>query len=128
MKKVLLIEDDLDLYQLLKYNLERSGFQFTGANTGKGAVELCLNERPDLILLDILLPKLGGEQVLQALRQDPATARIPVIVFSSLSRSNSERLKQAGATAYIEKSQLDPAKNGEALVRLVNAALRPRKT
>jgi len=63
MKKVLLIEDDLDLYQLLKYNLERSGFHFTGANTGKGAVELCLNERPDLILLDIMLPDSSGLEI-----------------------------------------------------------------
>jgi len=63
MRKVLLIEDDLDLYQLLQYNLERAGFRFTGSNTGKGAVELCFKERPDLILLDIMLPDSSGFEI-----------------------------------------------------------------
>ena len=75
MKKVLLIEDDLDLYQLLKYNLERSGFQFTGANTGKGAVEFCLQERPDLILLDIMLRDSTGLEISARLRSLPANSR-----------------------------------------------------
>ena len=95
---------------------------------GEEALRQVQESPPDLIILDILLPRLGGEQVLQALRQNPATARIPVIVLSSLPRSNTERMKQAGATAYVEKSQLDPAKNGEAFIRLVNAALREKKT
>ncbi|HLM80702.1 MAG TPA: hypothetical protein VK302_08715 [Terriglobales bacterium] len=70
------------------------------------------------------MPKLRGDHVLQALRQDPATTRIPVIVVASLPQSNADRLKEAGAMAYIEKSKLDVIRSGENLVRLVNAALR----
>src|ERR1019366_2803578 len=70
----------------------------------------------------MLLPKWGGEYVLQALRQDLATARIPVIVLSSLPQSNADKLKEAGATTYIEKSKLDLTASGENLVRLVNAS------
>ena len=60
MKKILLIEDDTDLFSLLKYNLEKEGFFLTGLQTGKGALELCRQVRPDLILLDIMLPDSDG--------------------------------------------------------------------
>ena len=59
-KKIALIEDDADLFALLKYNLEREGFVLVGSQTGKGAIDLCLRERPDLILLDIMLPDSDG--------------------------------------------------------------------
>jgi len=104
MKKVLLIEDDLDLYQLLKYNLERSGFQFTGANTGKGAVELCLNERPDLILLDIMLPDSSGLEICARLRNQTMMAGTPII-FLTARASESDRVMglELGANDYIVK-------------------------
>ncbi len=56
MKKIALIEDDADLFALLQYNLEKEGFSMTGSQTGKGALELCRRERPDLVLLDISFP------------------------------------------------------------------------
>jgi CheY-like chemotaxis protein len=127
-QKILLVEDSRYQRMASKRVLAEAGFDVVEASDGEQALRQAQENPPDLIILDILLPRLGGEQVLQALRQDPATARIPVIVVSSLSQSNSERMKQAGATAYVEKSKLDPAKNGEALVRLVNAALRQKKT
>src|SRR5262249_10849305 len=79
MKKLLLIEDDLDLHQLLKYNLESFGFQFTGANTGQGALELCLKERPDLIILDIMLLDSNGLEICERLRNHSVTAGTPII-------------------------------------------------
>ena len=127
-QKILLVEDSRYQRMASKRVLAEAGFDVVEASDGEQALRQVQESPPDLIILDILLPRLGGEQVLQALRQDPATARIPVIVVSSLSQSNSERMKQAGATAYVEKSKLDPAKNGEALVRLVKAALRQKKT
>ena len=60
MKKIMLVEDDTDLFSLLKYNLEKEGFAFAGTQTGRGAIELCRRERPDLILLDIMLPDSDG--------------------------------------------------------------------
>ena len=127
-QKILLVEDSRYQRMASKRVLAEAGFDVVEASDGEEALRQVQESPPDLIILDILLPRLGGEQVLQALRQNPATARIPVIVLSSLPRSNTERMKQAGATAYVEKSQLDPAKNGEAFIRLVNAALREKKT
>jgi CheY-like chemotaxis protein len=127
-QKILLVEDSRYQRMASKRVLAEAGFDVAEARDGEEALRQVRESRPDLIILDILLPRLGGEQVLQALRQDPATARIPVIVLSSLSQCNSQRLKEAGATAYVEKSKLDPTKNGEDLVRLVNAALRGKKT
>ena len=127
-QKILLVEDSRYQRMASKRVLAEAGFDVVEASDGEQALRQVQESPPDLIILDILLPRLGGEQVLQALRQNPATAHIPVIVLSSLPRSNTERMKQAGATAYVEKSQLDPAKNGEAFIRLVNAALREKKT
>ncbi len=111
-----------------KQVLADAGFSVVEASDGEEALRQVRESQPELIILDILLPKLGGEQVLQVLRQDPATARIPVIVLSSLSQCNAERLKEAGAMVYVEKSKLDATRNGEDLVRLVNAALRKAKS
>ena len=104
--------------------LSDAGFTVVEASDGEEALRKARESEPDLIILDMLLPKLGGERVLQSLRQDPATARIPVIVLSGLSQGNAGKLKEAGATAYIEKSKLDLTKGGENLIRLVNATLR----
>ena len=80
---------------------------------------------PDLILLDMLLPKLGGPEVLQALKRDQTTARIPVIVLSSLPQTNSARLKGEGAADYFEKSRLTADELGaEAFVEVVARVLR----
>jgi len=126
--KLLVVEDSR--YQRLanRHILSEAGFSVVEASDGKEALRLARESHPDLIILDMLLPKLGGEHVLQALRQDPATTRIPVIVVSSFPQSNADRLKEAGAMAYIEKSKLDLIRSGENLVRLVNAALHRAKT
>jgi len=126
--KLLVVEDSR--YQRLanRHILSEAGFSLMEAGDGEEALRQVWESHPDLIILDMLLPKLGGEHVLQALRQDPATTRIPVIVVSSFPQSNADRLKEAGAMAYIEKSKLDLIRSGENLVRLVNAALHRAKT
>jgi CheY-like chemotaxis protein len=73
--------------------------------------------------LDMLLPKMGGELVLQSLKQDPTTANIPVIVVSSLPQSEAEKLTHGGAIAHIEKSRLSLATGSENLLTLVNNEL-----
>jgi PleD family two-component response regulator len=71
MKKIAVIEDDLDLFSLLKYNLEKEGLQFVGTNKGGGVVDLCARERPDLVLLDIMLPDCDGLDVCKQIRKTP---------------------------------------------------------
>ena len=70
MKKIVLIEDDADLYSLVQYNLEKEGFQLLGLQTGKGAFELCRRERPDLIILDVMLPDHDGLEICKAIRSN----------------------------------------------------------
>ena len=122
--ELLLVEDGRYLRMASKRVLADAGFGVAEATNGEDALRVARESQPDLIILDMLLPRLGGEQVLQALRQDPATAGIPVVVLSSLPQSNADKLKEAGATAYLEKAKLDLAAGGENLVRVVKAALR----
>ena len=75
MKKIVLIEDDADLFSLLKYNLEKEGFVLTGAQTGKGALDLCRRVKPDLVLLDIMLPDSDGLDICKGIRNDIELAR-----------------------------------------------------
>ena len=91
MKKILLIEDDADLFALLKYNLEKEGFAATGRQTGAGALELCRRVKPDLILLDIMLPDSDGLDICKGIRKDPGLAATPVI-FLTARASETDRI------------------------------------
>jgi DNA-binding response OmpR family regulator len=104
MRKVALIEDDADLYALVKYNLEKEGFTVVGLQTGRGAVELCRRERPDLVLLDIMLPDSDGLDVCKGIRQHPELSHIPVI-FLTARASETDRIVglELGANDYIVK-------------------------
>jgi two-component system, OmpR family, phosphate regulon response regulator PhoB len=103
-KKVVVIEDDADLLALVTYNLEKEGFALVRSQTGKGALELCRRERPDLILLDIMLPDSNGLDICKGIRADPDLAHIPVI-FLSARASESDRIVglELGANDYIVK-------------------------
>jgi len=104
MKKIVLIEDDADLYALLKYNLEKEGFTMVGSQTGKGALDLCRRERPDLILLDIMLPDSDGLDICKGIRSHSELAHIPVI-FLTARASETDRIVglELGANDYIVK-------------------------
>ena len=104
MKKIVLIEDDADLFALLKYNLEKEGFAMAGSQTGRGAIDLCRRERPDLILLDIMLPDSDGLDICKGIRQHPELAHIPVI-FLTARASETDRIVglELGANDYIVK-------------------------
>jgi DNA-binding response OmpR family regulator len=103
-KKIALIEDDADLFSLLKYNLEKEGFALVGSQTGKGVTELCLRERPDLILLDIMLPDSDGLDICRAIRSHAELSHIPVI-FLTARASEADRIVglELGANDYIVK-------------------------
>ncbi len=79
---------------------------------------------PDIILLDMLLPKISGPAVLKSLKNDPTTTHIPVIVLTSLSQKNEEKLLQEGAAAYFEKSTLELDKSSDRLAVTVETVLR----
>src|SRR5580693_5952586 len=104
MKKIVLIEDDADLFSLLKYNLEKEGFVLTGAQTGKGALDLCRRVKPDLVLLDIMLPDSDGLDICKGIRNDVELAQTPVI-FLTERASETDRIVglELGANDYIVK-------------------------
>lgn len=124
MPSVLMVEDSMLLRAANKSILTRAGYTVLTAGDGEEALHLVRQHRPDLVILDLMLPKLGGDLVLQALRKDATTARIPVIVLTSLSQMNEQRLLQAGASAFLEKARLlDKPRD---LLDTVEQVLKPR--
>ncbi|MGA8539710.1 MAG: response regulator, partial [Terriglobales bacterium] len=95
--KVLLVEDSKFLRVVTERALSKAGFGVSSAADGEQALQLASEQLPDIILLDMMLPKLSGPDVLKALKANPATMDIPVIVLSSLSQRNEEKLLGEGA-------------------------------
>ena len=103
---VLLIDDSSFLRKANERSLTRVGYRVITAADGEEGLRLAGEKIPDVIVLDMMLPKLGGPQLLQMLKHDPRTANIPVIVLSALSQKNEQKLVAGGAAAYLEKSAL----------------------
>jgi CheY-like chemotaxis protein len=106
--------------------LARAGYSVVSADDGEQALRVARESHPDLIILDMLLPKLSGPEVLWALKKDPFTAEIPVVVLSSLPQTNETRLKKDGAAAYFEKSKLGLDTDSQSLIQVVIEALAAR--
>jgi CheY-like chemotaxis protein len=106
--KILLVEDSKPIRRENERALLKAGYEVVCAVDGESALRFAKELTPDLILLDMILPKLSGPEVLQQLKADPATAGIPVVVVSSLSDKNKQKLMDAGAEDYLEKSAIMP--------------------
>ncbi|MEK7559962.1 MAG: response regulator [Patescibacteria group bacterium] len=105
MKKILFIEDEESLQKTMRDSLERSGYSMVSAMDGENGILLAKNENPDLILLDLILPKKDGFEVLKALKSDSRTDGIPVIVLTNLEGSGDiEKVLSLGARTYLVKS------------------------
>src|SRR3989442_116300 len=85
MKRILVVEDELDLIKLLKYNLEQEGFKVSYATDGSLALAEVRREPPDMIILDVMLPGLGGLEVCRQLRRHDNFACIPILIISAKS-------------------------------------------
>jgi CheY-like chemotaxis protein len=105
MTTVLLVEDSRILQLASQRMLTKGGYRVLIAEDGEKAVAMAHAELPDIILLDMMLPKLSGPEVLNCLKQDPSTAHIPVVVLTGLSKKNEYKLRKDGSAAFIEKSQ-----------------------
>lgn len=129
---VLLVEDNRIQRLVNERILHKAGYTVLHAGDGEEAVRLARETIPDIILLDMLLPKLGGREVMQALRETPSTAQIPVLVFSSLPQANEWKLKKEGAAGYFQKSRLLTNSRGETelvetIERLIEESRRLKK-
>jgi CheY-like chemotaxis protein len=106
-QRILLVEDDRFLRKAAEATLRRSGFVVRTAVDGEEALQRIQEEAPDLVLLDLIMPKLQGFEVLRILKQDPATRQIPVVVLSNLGQeSDVQQALQGGAIAYLIKANL----------------------
>jgi CheY-like chemotaxis protein len=104
--KILLVEDSRAIRLENERALIQAGYEVICAEDGQRALQLAGERLPDLILLDLLLPKISGVEVLEYLKSNPGTAQIPVVVLSALSEKNREKLMAAGAEDYLEKNTL----------------------
>jgi CheY-like chemotaxis protein len=104
--------------------LSRAGYLVSTAADGEEALQVAQDKLPDIILLDMMLPKISGPEVLRTLKANPATRNIPVVVLTSLSQKNEEKLIHEGAIAYFEKSALELDKSSDRLAATVATVLR----
>ena len=125
---VLLIDDSRFLRKANELALSPSGYTVLAATDGEEGLHIACEKVPDLIVLDMMLPKLPGQQLLHELKNDPRTSGIPVIVLSSLPQINAERLKSEGAVAYFEKASLGIDTGSARLVEEVGNVLGSRRS
>jgi DNA-binding response OmpR family regulator len=108
MKKILFIEDESALQKTFGDLLGAKGYKMVSALDGELGINLARTERPDLILLDLVLPKVHGLDVLKKLKEYPATKNIPVMILTNLEGiSEVEKALELGATTYLVKAQYD---------------------
>ncbi|HEV3038472.1 MAG TPA: response regulator [Candidatus Angelobacter sp.] len=124
MQSILLVEDSKILQLATKCLLAKAGYEVFTAEDGQAALDLASINHPDVILLDMMLPKLSGPEVLCRLKQNPETADIPVIVLSGLSQKNEEKLRKVGAADFVGKENL--AKQPEPLFCAIKDVLEKR--
>jgi len=104
-KKLLFIEDEAAIHKTLSDVLQKEGYETLAARDGEAGLQRAQAEQPDLILLDLILPKMNGFEVLKALKDDEKTKEIPVIILTNLEQmENVQKAIDLGATTYLVKA------------------------
>lgn len=104
MGKVLVVDDEVYILHILDFSLGAEGFEVITANNGELAIEKAKQEKPDLIVLDIMMPVVDGYETCRRLKRDPATKTIPVVLLTAKGRDVDKRLGfEVGAVDYIIK-------------------------
>lgn len=106
-KKILLVEDDEVLASVYRARLEMEGFEVEEVHDGEKALSVAINFRPDLILLDVMMPKINGFDVLDILKNTPGTMNMRIIMLTALSQeADRDRAEKLGVDDYLVKSQV----------------------
>ena len=106
-KKILLVEDDMALAAVYRSRLEIEGFDVREVHNGEDALSATVDYHPDLILLDVMMPKISGFDVLDILRNTPETANVRIVMLTALSQpKDKERAESLGVDDYLVKSQV----------------------
>lgn len=109
MQKILIIEDDRFLRELISKKLVKEGFEVSDAIDGEEGIKKIKSEKPDLILLDLILPGIDGFEVLSKMKDDPAVSSLPVIILSNLGQKEDvEKGLKLGAVDYLIKAHFTP--------------------
>ena len=107
--KILLIEDDKFLRDLISQKLKSEGYEVVEAAEGREGLEKIKKEKPNLVLLDLVLPGIDGFEVLKKIKEDPSTSSLPVIILSNLGQKDSvEKGLKMGAVDYLIKAHFTP--------------------
>jgi len=108
-KKILIVEDDKFLRELIAQKLIKEGYNIVEAVDGEKGIKKVKDEKPDLILLDLILPGIDGFEVLAKIKEDPVLSQIPVIILSNLGQKDDiERGLKIGAVDYLIKAHFTP--------------------
>ncbi len=103
-KRILLVDDEPALLELMQIRLEASGYEIIPASDGQQALDLARKEMPELIILDLMLPKVDGYKVCRVLKSDDRYKKIPILLFTARAQESDKELgKEAGADGYIVK-------------------------
>jgi CheY-like chemotaxis protein len=121
--KILLIEDSKFQRIAIARALVKAGYDVIHAGDGDEGLRVARENIPDLILLDMMLPKLSGLDVLRALKTDAQVKHIPVIVWSGLGQANEAKLLKEGAAAFLLKSEISSGSNSSVLIQAVERVL-----
>jgi len=104
MKKILIADDRAEVVELVRVTLERGDYEIVDASNGKEALKRVRLEKPDLILLDVVMPKMDGFEVCRKLKKDPQTKEIPIIMLTAKAQEvEKEKGREVGASDYITK-------------------------
>ncbi|MCD6233006.1 response regulator [bacterium] len=108
-KKILIAEDEEILYSLLKQKLVQQGYEVSVVKNGKEALEQMRKEKPDLLLLDIIMPEKGGFEVMEEMQKDPSLKDIPIVIISNSGQPvEIDKAKRLGAKDWVIKTEFDP--------------------
>lgn len=108
-KKILLIEDEEIMIKLLQKKLTQEGYDVSTSKNGRQGLEMIKKEKPDSILLDIIMPEMGGFEVMEKLKEDNELRKIPVIIISNSGQPvELDRAKKLGVKDWLIKTEFDP--------------------
>ena len=126
MAKILIVEDDRLLATMYKQKFEKDGYEVSTAFDGVEGLKKIREEKPTLVLLDIMMPKMHGLEVLEETKRDPETKDIPIVLLTNLARGEEDinRGLELGAIAYLVKSQLRPSQVVAKVKELLTASAR----
>ncbi len=120
---VLVVDDDPVIVQLLKVNFEMEGYEVLTASDGERGIERARHDEPDVVVLDVMMPRVDGLEAARRLRADPATGRLPILLLSAKAQASDIRAGEAVADGYVTKP-FDPLELLDRVAKLIAHARR----